>query len=70
MGRVIDIRFLYTDMQKAQEELGYDSHRDFVRAMFLTKHNVIIEDFSKLKFTYLKAGIIVKGEIGKGLVWK
>lgn len=70
MGAVLDVRFLNEEMMKAQEELGFDTHREFIQALFLTKHNVIVDDFSKLKFTYLAKGIIVKGEIGQALQWK
>lgn len=70
MGRKIDVRFLNTDIQKAIDDLGYDTHREFVASLFLTKHNVIVDDFSKLKYKYLPHGVIVTGEIGVSLQWK
>lgn len=66
----LKVAFLFTDMYDAQEHLGFDEPRQFVAALFLTKHNVVVTDFSKLKYNYKKTGIVVEGEISKSLEWK
>ncbi len=75
-------KVFFTDLQmlvahrsgKFDIEPGKQGHRQFVAWLFLKQHNCMVEDFTKLKYTYLvrnKTAITqVEGAIGHALVEK
>lgn len=52
----------------------FKTHRDFVAALFLKQHKCVIEDFAKLKTTYLASNgvlcYLIEGQLGNGLLKK
>lgn len=68
--RELRVGFLYEEIEKAQEELGLETHREFVAALFLIKHKAIVTNFEKLRYTYTKKGVIVAGVISETLEWQ
>lgn len=61
------VKFTINDMLTARDSGKFNTHRDFVKALFMVHHKVMIPDqaFIKLKFHYSKNGV-TKVEAPKG----